>query len=362
MVVDDTVMYRKILADALRAIPGVEVVATACDGNIALAKIDIYKPDLLTLDLEMPKLDGLGVLRELRKQSNPPGVIMLSASTFAGAKDTTAALRLGAFDFVLKPTSSSITENMADIRKRMAEKIDAFRNTRRVDQAEPRTFVKDRPASAHPNDRSIEPKAEPPRAHSPQRPEVVAIGISTGGPQALACMLPKLPADLPIPILIVQHMPPLFTESLAADLNRRCMLNVCEAKAGQRVEAGRVYIAPGGRQMKVQHSVDGVVIAITDDPRENSCRPAVDYLFRSVAKVYGGAAMGVIMTGMGSDGTVGSQLLKRRGASIIAQDEESCVVFGMPRLLVEEGIADIVSPLDNISDHVVRYAEKGVLA
>ncbi len=364
MVVDDSVLYRKILVDSLRAIADVEVVATACDGVIALAKIEIYKPDLLTLDLEMPKLDGLGVLRELNKQPDHPGVIMLSAFTSDGARDTTEALHLGAFDFVLKPNGHDVARNAVEIQRKLAEKIDAFRDARRVDLPTPkppatrRTF----PAGQH-NDslQAREPKPADPQTKG-QSPEVVAIGISTGGPQSLMRMLPEIPADFPVPILIVQHMPPMFTKSLADDLDRHCGLSVCEAEKGQSVEAGKIYIAPGGHQMKIHQSGGGVLIDVTDDAPENSCRPAVDYLFRSVANVYGGASLGVIMTGMGSDGTIGSQLMKRRGASIIAQDENSCVVFGMPKLLVKQGIANIVAPLDDIAKHIVRSVGQEISA
>jgi two-component system chemotaxis response regulator CheB len=190
-------------------------------------------------------------------------------------------------------------------------------------------------------------------------PQVVALGISTGGPKALTEMVPQLPAGLAVPLLIVQHMPPVFTRSLADDLNRRTPLAVGEAGDGQPIRAGEVWIAPGGRQMKVQRQGEQVVLRITDDPPENSCRPSVDYLFRSVAEVYGGRAVGVIMTGMGNDGSLGCRRLKHGGASIIAQDAATCVVFGMPREPIEKGIADVVAPLDRIAAEISRLTQQG---
>jgi two-component system chemotaxis response regulator CheB len=170
-------------------------------------------------------------------------------------------------------------------------------------------------------------------------------------------MLPELPADLRTPLLVVQHMPPVFTRSLAEDLNSRCRLRVCEASEGQTVEAGCIYIAPGGRQMKVRREGVGAVVRLTDDPPENSCRPSVDCLFRSVAEVYGGRAVGVIMTGMGNDGASGCRMLKERGAAIIAQNQATCVVFGMPREVVEQGTADVVAPLHSIAAEIIRLAK-----
>jgi two-component system, chemotaxis family, protein-glutamate methylesterase/glutaminase len=187
----------------------------------------------------------------------------------------------------------------------------------------------------------------------------LAIGISTGGPKALTTMLPQLPGDLRVPVLIVQHMPPVFTKSLADDLDHRCRLRVYEAADGQPVRAGEILIAPGARQMKIERTAEGVVARITDDPPENSCRPSVDYLFRSLAAVYGAKCLAAIMTGMGNDGAAGCRLVKARGGLVAAQDEASCVVFGMPRQPIEEGIADVVAPLDRLAAEIVLLVEKG---
>ncbi len=352
LVVDDTVVYRKVISDILAQMPGVEVVGVAANGRIALQKIDQLRPDLLTLDLEMPELDGLGVLRHLQQTRQPVGAIMLSAFTTAGADATIAALKLGAFDFVLKPATGSMAESAEALRRDLQPKLEAFARSRLL-----RAAVR---IPAEP--RAVPAPAPPPRPAMPGpvgRPLVVAIGISTGGPQALTTMLPMLPGDLAVPVLIVQHMPPKFTRSLAEDLNSRCVLKVSEGQDGQRVSPGEVVIAPGGAQMRIERSENLPVVRITDDPPENSCRPSVDYLFRSVAHEFGGQAVGVIMTGMGSDGTLGCRLLKRRGATIVTQDEATCVVYGMPRAPAEEGLSDVIAPLDRIAPEIVRLAGKG---
>lgn len=352
MVVDDTVTYRMIVAGVLSDLPNVEVIGTAPNGKIALDKIERLAPDLIILDLVMPELDGLGVLRHLREIDSPVRVIMLSSATDHSAKATVEALNLGALDFVLKPTLATTEENVAEIRLKLGEKIEGIS---RVDSPQPRAVVRDKPRRTA--------NLEHPRGLTErQPPEVIALGISTGGPAALTQLLPKLPADLAAPLLIVQHMPALFTKSMAEDLDQICPLSVREAVDGQYVYPGLVLLAPGGRQMKLDRSGTGVVTRITDDPPENSCRPSVDYLFRSVAEMYGPAALGVIMTGMGDDGVKGCRMMKERGATIIAQDEASCVVFGMPRQVVEERIANVVTPLDHMSDHILRYAGRGVTA
>ena len=191
---------------------------------------------------------------------------------------------------------------------------------------------------------------------------VIGLGISTGGPQSLIKMLPQLPGDFPVPILIVQHMPPVFTASLAEDLDRRCALTVREAISGQSISPGHVLIAPGGRQMKVVSNGGPPRIRVTDDPPENSCQPSVDYLFRSLASVYGRGAAGVIMTGMGEDGASGCREIKQRGGKIVAQDEASCIVFGMPQKPIEEGIADVVAPLDRIAAEILRLVGRNIHA
>jgi len=363
LVVDDTVTYRKIVRDVLAEVAGIEVVGTAVNGKIALEKIEQLHPDIITLDLEMPVMDGLDVLRHLRAIKSQVGAIMLSAFTDKGAEGTVAALDLGAFDFVLKPTGESVEQSMAMLKRELCSKIEAFAISKGRSVALLSGPAKvSKPASeSRPVSSTRDIVSRMSRiVAAGKRPEVVAIGISTGGPQSLTKMLPKLPANLSVPVLIVQHMPPMFTKSLAEDLSKKCALSVNEAYNGQIVEPGHIIIAPGGKQMKVMKSNGAVVVCITDDPPENSCKPAVDYLFRSVANTYGAGSLGVIMTGMGSDGTLGCRLLKRCGAHVLAQDKASCVVYGMPRLPIEEGLADVVTPLDNIAEEITKLVAQGV--
>lgn len=366
LVVDDTAIYRRVVSNVLVDAPGIEVVGTAPNGKIALRKIEQLKPDILTLDLEMPEMDGLEVLRQLKAQDSPVGAIMLSAFTSDGVRSTVKALALGAFDFVLKPTSGSIEESIAILKRELCPKIEAFAHTRCVRNI----LLGKKPSSGASAQTPAATDTKPPdivqrmtgiATGAAGKPEVVVLGISTGGPQSLAQMLPKLPADLPIPILIVQHMPPMFTKSLADDLDKKCALSVSEAHNGQLVQPGRIIIAPGGKQMKIRKFQENIIISITDDPPENSCKPAVDYLFRSVAHTFGGRALGVIMTGMGNDGSLGCRLLKRNGAPILTQDEATCVVYGMPKQPADEGLADVIAPLDRIADEITRLVGGGVL-
>ena len=389
LIVDDTVTYRKIVAEVLAGCPDVQVVGTAANGRIALQRLEQQAADLLLLDLEMPEMDGQAVLTELKRRNSPTGAIMLSAFTAQGAASTVAALANGAFDFVLKPSGASLEANVEHLRRELRSKLAAYARHRNLQQILFGRGAGSGERGAGGEDKNLPSPAgrgaggegkllpsAPGRAAGDERflllaprsplpapsaglPQVVALGISTGGPKALTEMVPQLPADLPAPLLIVQHMPPVFTKSLADDLNQRTPLCVREGVDGQPIRAGEVWIAPGGRQMKVEREKGSVVLRITDDPPENSCRPSVDYLFRSVAEVYGGRAVGVIMTGMGNDGTLGCGRLKRCGASIIAQDAATCVVFGMPREPIEKGLANVVAPLGRIAAEIARLAGPG---
>lgn len=359
LVVDDSTVFRKVVRDALAEQPGVEVVGVAPDGRKAIEKIDQLKPDVVTLDVEMPELDGLGVLRELRLRSSSPSVIMLSSLTTTAASLTAQALRLGAFDFILKPNETSLERNIQRLRDELEPKLKLLSanttagavNAGPVERAAPTKFVSKTPEAATPADRPAFPAGF-------ARPRVIAIGVSTGGPAALHQLLPKLPSDFPVPIVIVQHMPPMFTKSLAEDLDRNCALSVREASDHDALRPGNVYIAPGGRQMQIVSGDTRPEVSITDDPPERSCRPSVDYLFRSVAHVYGPNVLAVILTGMGDDGAAGCRLLKRYGARVAAQDEASCVVYGMPRQVVEGGLADIVCPLQEMHDIMLQCVSK----
>ncbi len=357
LVVDDTIIYRKIMSDVLKEIPGVKVIGTAQNGKIALSMIEKLKPDLITLDVEMPEMNGLEVLEELKKRNLDVGAIMVSTLTQRGAETTMKALELGAFYFIPKPDSGSMEENKKSIKNAISPIINAFASKRRIKKmlakGEKRQAGRPVATNAKQESKAVHVTAGKTKGI---KSDIVAIGVSTGGPNALAEVIPRLPGNLGVPVVIVQHMPPLFTECLAKNLNSKSNLKVVEAKDRMPLESGTVYIAPGGKQMKITGTPGNKtrLIKITDDPPENNCKPSADYLFRSVAHTYKNRATGVIMTGMGSDGSTGLKLMKRFGATIIAQNEETCVVFGMPKKPIEEGVADVVAPLDKIADEIVK--------
>jgi two-component system, chemotaxis family, protein-glutamate methylesterase/glutaminase len=354
LVVDDTVVYRKIVTDVLADLPDVEVVGTAHNGKAAMYKIRTLQPDLLTLDIEMPEMTGLEVLQQLAAEAPRVGAIMLSTLTQEGGAMTMRALELGAFDFIPKPQSGTMAENKVAVKNSLAPILKAFSRSRQIRDCLRPLYGKSAPAA-----RLATPVVTRRFAAAVGRTgaaAIIAIGVSTGGPNALARMLPQLPADIGVPIVIVQHMPPLFTKSLANSLNAKCAIEVREAASGDHLQPNIAFIAPGGKQMKIVAGADGKqrVIKITDDAPENNCKPSVDYLFRSVADHYIGRATGVIMTGMGSDGSAGLKLMKNNGATIIAQDESTCVVYGMPKEPTESGVAHIVAPLDSIAAEIVK--------
>ena len=348
LVVDDSTLFRKVVRDSLHAEADLEVVGTAPDGKIALEKIECLRPDLVTLDVEMPKLDGLEVLHELAKTPNPPHVILVSGISESAAETTLKALSLGAFDFICKPHESSVEESAAALREQLLPRIHALRSLDQTQHESPQDAEQSTGRAAAKDD-------------CPHAPEAIAIGVSTGGPSALEQVLPRLPGALPVPILIVQHMPPVFTKSLAESLDAKSNLTVSEGVDGRLVRPGEVYLAPGGRHMKVERAEDGVRLRITDDGPERNCRPSVDYLFRSMSFAYR-KVVGVIMTGMGDDGAMGCRMLRRNGGRILAQSAESCVVYGMPRAIVEEGLADDVRPLNELAHAIEENLELDELA
>lgn len=371
LVVDDTIVYRKAVSDILSEIPGVEVIGVAHNGKIAVSKIQTLKPDLLTLDIEMPEMNGIEVLQYLQQHAPQVSAIMVSTLTSEGGDMTMRALELGAYDFILKPTATNINDSKQQLRTLLMPLIKAFQTGRTtvgsLQSGTRRGGVARRTSggpvglrqSVAPPSTAMGYKSIPSLASTARRQgksEIVTIGISTGGPNALARMMPMLPSDLGVPIVIVQHMPPVFTKSLANSLNAKCALTVKEAQDGEALQANIAYIAPGGKQMKLVASTDGTnrLIKLTNDPPENSCRPSADYLFRSVADYYVGRATAVIMTGMGSDGTRGLKILKQKGALIIGQNEESCVVYGMPKAPAELGLTDVVVSLDKIAGEIVK--------
>lgn len=349
LVVDDTALYRRAVRDALAALPEIQVVGTAGNGKLALAQIAELKPDLITLDMEMPELDGLGVLAALTRIPKPPGVIVLSAHTAAGSALTIQALVAGAFDFLRKPESLSAADSLAELRQELDLRLKTFRSRCAAATVTPHAV----PAVLSP----VPLPAFRPRPA--QRLRLALIGVSTGGPQALMEVLPGLGTDFPLPLLIVQHMPPLFTRALASSLGRRTSLTVKEAEPDEIAVPGSIYIAPGGMQLKVRTSPVGAIqLVITDDPPENHCKPSVDTLFRSVALQLPGAAMAAILTGMGNDGAEGIRLLKRSGCPILAQDEASSVVYGMPKAALATGCVDEVQPLNALGPAMARLCRQ----
>jgi two-component system chemotaxis response regulator CheB len=339
LIVDDSALYRQLIRNVLREVPGVEIVGLAKDGQDALQQIGQLSPDLMTLDVMMPGLNGIDVLRSLKSKSFPTKAVMLSSLTAEGTQVTTDALLEGAFDFILKPSGGDPESNRRTLAAALTEKIQAFRDSRQP-VAPPRVT---RAGSDERAGRSPQPDL------APFPCEVLVIGTSTGGPVALRELLPRLSGDFPVPILIVQHMPPGYTHSLAERLNQASPLEVVEACDGMTLEAGWAYVAPGGRQMKITKRGRQAIIRITDDPPENSCRPSVDYLFRSAAEVYGSEVLAIILTGMGRDGVEGCRDLKNRGARVIAQHPDGCTVYGMPKAVTEAGLADQVLPLPRIA-------------
>jgi len=335
LIVDDSAVLRRLLGDALASDPEIEVAGTAGNGSLALARIPEVKPDLITLDIEMPGMDGLATITEIRKLYPKLPVIMFSNLTERGAAATLEALARGASDYVTKPTGAvSVEGARARVREELIPKIKSLCAVRATF---PRLLAA--PVAA---------------TRALVRIDIVAIGTSTGGPNALAELVPQFPADFPVPIVIVQHMPPLFTRLLADRLNSRSRLQVQEAQAGKKVEGGQVWIAPGDRHMTVARKGGNVVLELKRDPPENSCRPAVDVLFRSVANTYGANALAVVLTGMGADGTLGARVIRDAGGEVIVQDEASSVVWGMPGSVVAASLADRICPLANIASEVVR--------
>ena len=348
LVVDDSVLYRKVLSDVLSNIPGVEVVGTATDGNVALAKIPQLKPDMLTLDFDMPEMDGLKVLEHVSVDHPDLKVVMVSAHTKEGAAITLKALELGALTFVTKPK----TENPLKSKNVLLNQLVPVVKEIMALQPSHHSVSNCRAIS-----QPIVSDAAPGKVISPAgtgRLQIVAIGISTGGPKALAQLIPCLPEDLRIPVVIVQHMPSKYTAALAESLDQKSALKVIEAENGMELKRGIIFIAPGGKQMKVVGVSGKSMLEVNDDPPENHCQPSVDYLFRSISKVYGKHALGIIMTGMGSDGVLGLRLMKRLGAQVIAQDKQSCVIFGMPGEAINAGIVDYVAPLNHIATQIVQ--------
>jgi len=342
LIVDDSVVVRKLLSDALASTPGIQLAGTASSGIIALAKIPQLNPDVITLDIEMPGLNGIQTLKEIRKLYPKLPVIMFSTLSEHGASITLEALSLGASDYMAKPTNSeSLAEAMGQVRGELTAKILALAGRERISGPPARSTATSKPAIGR------------------SRIDILAIGTSTGGPNALAEVIPQLPADFPVPALVVQHMPPLFTRLLAERLNAQSRIRVGEAEPGCALEPGHLWIAPGDYHMTVVRKGLKATLELNQDPPENSCRPAVDVLFRSVARAYGPNVLAVVMTGMGSDGTRGAGHIRETGGEVFVQDEASSVVWGMPGAVVNSGCANKICSLAEISQEIVRRVQVG---
>src|SRR6266404_1016504 len=322
LVVDDSALMRKLIPQILQTDSSIEVVGTAIDGNFGLRKIEELKPQVVTLDLEMPGMGGIDMLKEITRRYHLPVIVVSSHST-EGASITLQALSLGAFDFVAKP--QDVSARMPQIAQELISKIKAAGQSRGVRMA---PMPELHPCSEK---LSIDTKKIPAR--------VIAIGVSTGVPQALQYVLSQLPPDFPGSIVVVQHMPEGFTEMFARRLDEICSIGVKEAQSGDLLLAGRALICPGSRHLKVRRLPLGDVAVLSDDPRVNGHRPSVDVLFRSVAEEFGSKSIAVLMTGMGDDGAQGMGEVKAAGGMTIAQSEDSCVVFGMPKAAIDRGYA-----------------------
>ena len=338
LVVDDSVVIRHLLSDTLAGDPGLQVVGVASDGRIALSKIAQLKPDLVTLDVEMPVMNGLETLAAIRSEDKKLPVIMFSTLTERGAAVTLDALAMGASDYATKPSNTGKTDVAIErIRNELIPKIKALCGVR----------------SAKPAVRAA-PSPPRPRLRVNRRVDVVAIGTSTGGPNALAEVLPRIPDEFPVPIVIVQHMPPIFTRLLAERLAGQCEITVREGASGAVLYPGEAWIAPGDFHMNVVQAGVNWRLTVNQAPPENSCRPSVDVLFRSVAAAFGPNVLGVVMTGMGADGVLGAEAIRASGGEVIVQDEASSVVWGMPGLVYSSGFADGVYPIERLAPEITR--------
>ena len=329
LVVDDSALMRKLIPQMLAVDESIDVVGTAMDGTFCLKKIEELKPNVVTLDLEMPGMNGIDTLKEIMRRQPVPVIVFSSHSTEGGSV-TMKALGLGAFDFVPKPKDASA--HMAETARELIAKVKAAAECKLRPRLLPR----------------VPPKREKLPASSAAPDKVIAIGVSTGGPQALEFVLSQLPADFPGTITVVQHMPEGFTDMFARRLDEVCPLRVKEAQSGDVLQPGRVLICPGSRHMKVKRLPLGDVVVLCDEPRVNGHRPSADVLLRSVAEEFKTHAVGVLMTGMGDDGAEGLGAVKKEGGMTIAQSEDSCVVYGMPKAAIERGYALRVIGLDGM--------------
>ncbi len=351
MVVDDSFLYRAILTQILKGIENVEVVGTASNGKTALTKIPVRKPDIITLDLEMPVMDGIETLRYLSRDFPEIGVIIVSSANIPSADRTIKALiRLGSLEFIVKPDSTDRHKSEKELSEQLIRIINAFSLST---EKKPKKTGK---ISSILSSFDVQPlKGQ--RIRKPTIVDTVLIGASTGGPRALEKVISKLPENFHASVLIVQHMPKLFTQSLAKTLNEKSNIPVIEGKNQEKILPGHAYIAPGGQHMTVYKNEDkSLFLKMNNDPPENSCRPSVDVLFRSSAKGYlPNHTLCVILTGMGSDGLEGVKFLRETGGGYcLTQSESSCTIYGMPRVVAEAGLGNEVVDLYNIANRIIE--------
>lgn len=340
LVVDDSALMRKLIPMIISSDKEIEVIGTAMDGDFALKKIPLLRPDVITLDVDMPRMDGLTALKSIVRDFRIP-VILVSSLTREGAEITIKGLEMGAFDFIPKP-NGAISVHMSEISKELIGKIKAAARCSFLKFKEPSPIKIKRKTPSFLPFKSLTAET------------VVAIGISTGGPQALSEILPLVPNNFPSCILIVQHMPEGFTEFFARRLNSVCSINVKEATDGDIVSPGTALIAPGGKHLKIKRTPYGIISVLSMSPPVSGHRPSATVLFDSVAEEYGKNSVAIIMTGMGDDGVEGLKRIKEKGGITIAQDEKTSVVYGMPKLAVERGYADMVLSLDEIKENLIK--------
>lgn len=356
LIVDDAVVIRRMLSTVIEKQPDLEVAGVAANGKIALQKITQCNPDIVTLDVEMPEMDGITALKTLRQTHPKLPVIMVSTLTARGAATTMEALSAGATDYVTKPGNlGRIVEGLDLVERELVPKIRAICA---------RSLTGQSAAAAAPVHAPVRPAARSPRMPRVRPFECLAIGTSTGGPNALHELFARFPAPPPVPVFVVQHMPPLFTGLLAERLTKAGPTPFHEGADGTVALPGHAYLAPGGKHMIVRREGGRVVIRTNEDPPENSCRPAVDPLFRSLAEVYGPDVLSVILTGMGQDGLRGCEHVRERGSVVLAQDEASSVVWGMPGYVANAGLADAVVPLERMTAEIQQrlLAARGLAA
>ena len=370
LIVDDAVLVRSRVSKVLSSDPDLEVVGVAANGRIALAKIPQVNPDAIVLDVEMPQMNGLETLAAIRQTYPLLPVIMFSTFTRTGATATLEALSLGANDYATKPSNLGSLEAVNQhIREELIPKIKLFGSQRAEGQGDKEARGQGDKGTRRQGDKGTRGQGEQLQStiQNPKskidslttgRVDIVAIGVSTGGPNALAALLSEFPAEFPVPIAIVQHMPPMFTKLLAERLTSKCQIRVDEAFAGAILEPGRAWIAPGNFHAIVEQDGKVVRIDINQEPPENSCRPSVDVLFRSVAEVYGAKVLAVVLTGMGQDGLRGCEYIREVGGQILVQDRASSVVWGMPSFVANAGLADRVVSLDKMAGEIISRVRK----